>query len=79
MAYVHKNYIYNEQLSAEENLLLDRLFKLRLSHMSEALEKQFLNPNMDLEDFYTRIADIINYEWDQRQSTKFNKLLRRQL
>ena len=77
MAYVHKNYIYNEQLSAEENLLLDRLFKLRLSHMSEALEKQFLNPNMELEDFYTRIADIINYEWDQRQSTKFNKLLKK--
>ena len=77
MAYVHKNYIYNKQLSAEENLLLDRLFKLRLSHMSEALEKQFLNPNMELEDFYTRIADIINYEWDQRQSTKFNKLLKK--
>ena len=77
MAYFHKNYIYNDKLTAEENLLLDRLFKLRLSHMSEALEKQFLNPNMALEDFYTRIADIINYEWDQRQTTKFNKLLKK--
>ena len=77
MAYVHKNYIYNKQLSAEENLLLDRLFKLRLSHMSEALEKQFLNPNTALEDFHTRISEIINYEWDQRQTTKFNKLLKK--
>lgn len=77
MAYLHKNYIYNEQLSADENLLLDRLFKLRLSHMSEALEKQFLNPNMELEDFHTRITDIINHEWDQRQTTKFNKLLKK--
>ena len=32
---------------------------------------------MELEDFYTRIADIINYEWDQRQTTKFNKLLKK--
>ncbi len=30
--------------------------------MSEALEKQFLNPNAALEDFHTRISDIINYE-----------------
>ncbi|MEE0084391.1 MAG: hypothetical protein UE068_09225, partial [Paludibacteraceae bacterium] len=64
MAYLHKNYIYNDKLTAEENLLLDKLFKLRLSHMSEALEKQFLNPNTNLEDFCTRISDIINYEWD---------------
>lgn len=77
MAYFHKNYIYNEQLTAEENLLLDKLFKLRLSHMSEVLEKQFLNPNTELEDFHTRISEIINYEWDQRQSTKFNKLLKK--
>lgn len=77
MAYLHKNYIYNDKLSTEENLLLDKLFKLRLSHMSEALEKQFLNPNFELEDFMTRIAEIINYEWDQRQTTKFNKLLKK--
>ena len=45
--------------------------------MAEALEKQFLNPNCDLESFSDRITDIINYEWDQRQTTKFNKLLRK--
>lgn len=77
MAYLRKDYIYNDKLTADENLLLDKLFKLRLSHMSEALEKQFLNPNSALEDFMTRLADIINYEWDQRQSTKFNKLLKK--
>lgn len=77
MAYFRKDYIYNNQLSSEENLLLDRLYKLRLSHMAEALEKQFLNPNTALEDFNTRISDIINYEWDQRQTTKFNKLLKK--
>ena len=77
MAYIQKNYTYNPVLSAEENVLLDRLFKLKLSHMAEALEKQFLNPNCDLESFFDRITDIINYEWDQRQTTKFNKLLRK--
>ena len=76
MAYKSKNYIYNEKLNTEENLLLDRLYKLRMSSMAEALEKQFLNPNWGLENFYTRISDIINYEWDQRQSTKFNRLLK---
>jgi DNA replication protein DnaC len=77
MAYIQKNYTYNPVLSTEENVLLDRLFKLKLSHMAEALEKQFLNPNCDLESFSDRITDIINYEWDQRQTTKFNKLLRK--
>lgn len=74
MSYKHKEYIYNDQLLAEENLLLDRLFKLRLSHMAEALEKQFLNPNSSLDSFMERLSAIINYEWDQRQTTKFNKL-----
>ena len=77
MAYLYKNYIYNEKLSTEQNRLLDRLFKLRLSHMSEALETQFLNPNSELEDFMTRFSEIVNYEWDQRQTTKFNKLLKK--
>lgn len=77
MAYIQKSYIYNDQLNAEQNLLIDRLFKMRLSHMSEALENQFLNPNYELEDFYTRIAEVINYEWDERQTTKFNRLLKK--
>ena len=77
MAYKRKEYIYNSQLTAEENLLPDRLFKLRLSHMAEALEKQFFNPNSNLDDFMTRVSDLINYEWDQRQTKKFNRLLKK--
>ena len=77
MAYRQKDYTYNPKLTAEENILLDRLFKFKLSHMAEALEQQFLNPNSELEDFHTRITALINYEWDQRQTTKFNKLLRK--
>ena len=74
MAYKQKDYKYNINLSNEENILLDRLFKFKLSHMAEELERQFLNPNSELEDFHTRISSLINYEWDQRQSKKFNKL-----
>lgn len=77
MAYIQKNYNYNDHLTAEENLLLDRLFKFKLSHMAEELERQFLDPNSDLEDFHTRITQLINYEWEQRQSTKFNRLLKK--
>ena len=74
MAYRQKNYTYNNNLSKEENILLDRLYKLRLSHMAEELERQLLNPNTELENFHTRISSIINYEWDQRQTKKFNRL-----
>lgn len=77
MAYRIKEYVYNDKLSKEENLILDRIYKLKLSHMAEALERQFLNPNYGLEDFTTRLSDIVNAEWDQRQTTKFNKLLRK--
>ena len=74
MAYKIKDYTYNSSLDRKENLLLDRLYKLRLSHMAEELERQFLNPNSGLEDFHSRISSIINYEWDQRQTKKFNTL-----
>lgn len=41
MAYKTKEYTYNRNLTNEENLLLDRLFKLRLSHMAAELELNF--------------------------------------
>ena len=75
MAYKQKDYTYNNSLSKEENILLDRLYKLRLSHMAEELERQFLNPNTALESFDIRISSIINCEWDQRQTKKFNRLM----
>jgi len=74
MAYKQKNYTYNNSLSKEENTLLDRLYKLKLSHMAEELERQLQDPNTALESFDTRISSIINYEWDQRQTKKFNQL-----
>ena len=40
MAYKQKDYTYNNRLSKEENILLDRLYKLRRSHMAEGLERQ---------------------------------------
>jgi len=75
MAYKQKDYTYNNKLSKEENLLLDRLFKFKLSHMAEELERQFMNPNYELEDFHTRIAAVINYEWEQRRNKKINGLM----
>ena len=77
MAYRQKNYTYNDKLSKEENLLLDHLFKIKASHMAAELERQFLDPNSELEDFHTRITKLINYEWDQRQAANLNKLLKK--
>lgn len=77
MAYRIREYIYNDKLSKEENHILDLAYKLKLSHMAEALEKQFLNPNSNLENFITRLTDAIDYEWNQRQNTKFNRLARK--
>lgn len=75
MAYKQKNYPYNDKLSKEENILLNRLYQFKLSNMTSELERQFLNPNSELEDFHTRIADLINYEWDQRHNKKVKKLI----
>ena len=69
-----KKYIYDENLTKEENLLLEHLYTFNTSQMALALKKQFLNPNENLKDFHTRISDIINYEWQQRQQKKLDKL-----
>lgn len=76
MAYRLKNYSYNDKLTKDQNLLMDRLYKLRMSGMAEALEKQLLDPNTGLESFETRFSDIVNYEWNQRENKKFNRLLK---
>ena len=69
-----KKYIYDENLTKEENLLLEHLYTFNTSQMAVAIKKQFLNPNENLKDFHTRISDIINYEWQQRQQKKLDKL-----
>lgn len=75
MAYNFKNYIYNDKLSKEQNLLMDRLYKLRMSGMAETFERQLLDPNQGLNSFEERFSDIVNSEWSQRETKKFNKLL----
>ena len=47
MAYRLRNYTYNDKLTPEENTLLDHLYKLKLSHMAAALERQLLDPNSE--------------------------------
>ncbi len=77
MAYRTKDYIYNNQLDTDENRILDIAYKLKLSHMAEALENQFVNPNSNLESFTQRLLTAFEHEWEQRQTTKFNKLARK--
>lgn len=76
MAYRIKDYIYNDKLTKAQNLLMDRLYKLRMSGMAEALERQLLDPNTGLESFEDRFTDIVNFEWSQRENKKFNRLLK---
>lgn len=76
MAYTFKTYLYNEKLTKEQNLIMDKLYKLRMSGMAEALEQQLLNPNSRLDSFEDRFSDIVNFEWSQRETKKFNRLLK---
>lgn len=76
MAYRLKEYSYNNKLTKDQNLILNRLYKLRMSGMAEALEKQLLDRNTRLESFETRFTDIVNFEWMQRENKKFNRLLK---
>ena len=76
MAYRLKDYLYNDKLTKEQNILMDRLYKLRMSGMAEAFEKQLLEPNTGLEPFEVRFAAIVNQEWDQRESKKDRKSTR---
>ena len=71
-----KDYTYNDKLTKEQNILMDRLYKLRMSGMADAFAKQLLDPNTGLEPFEVRFADIINQEWNQRENKKFHKLLK---
>ena len=52
MPYGIKKYDYNDKLSKEDNLLIDKLYRFKVSGMAEKFEEQQLNPNSNLEDFY---------------------------
>ena len=45
MAYRQKEYNYNDKLTKDQNLLMDKLYKMRMSGMAEAFENQLTNPN----------------------------------
>ena len=76
MAYRQKEYNYNDKLTKNQNLLMDKLYKMRMSGMAEAFENQLMNPNSGLESFETRFSEIINHEWSGRANKKFNRLLK---
>ena len=38
MAYRQKEYNYNDKLTKDQNLLMDKLYKMRMSGMAEALK-----------------------------------------
>ena len=76
MAYRQKEYNYNDKLTKNQNLLMDKLYKMRMSGMAEAFENQLMNPNSGLESFETRFSEIINHEWSGRENKKFNRLLK---
>ena len=59
MAYRLKDYLYNDKLTKEQNILMDRLYKLRMSGMAEAFEKQLLEPNTGLEPFVLFCSGIL--------------------
>ena len=70
MAYRQKEYNYNDKLTKDQNLLMDKLYKMRMSGMAEAFENQLMNPNSGLESFETRFSEIINHEWSGRENKK---------
>ncbi len=54
MAYRLKDYLYNDKLTKEQNILMDRLYKLRMSGMAEAFEKQLLELKC-----YTNVVTVV--------------------
>ena len=71
MAYRLKDYLYNDKLTKEQNILMDRLYKLRMSGMAEAFEKQLLEPNTGLEPFEVRFAAIVNKRLMKKATLKY--------
>ena len=72
MAYRMKDYTYNDKLTKEQNILMDRLYKLRMSGMAEAFAKQLLDPNTGLESCEVSLTVIIKKELNQCVKNNFN-------
>lgn len=56
--------------------LIAVLKKMRLSGMAQELERQFKNPNEDLRPWDDRVSDLIESEWNLRQTKKINRLIK---
>lgn len=76
MAYRQKEYNYNDKLTKDQNLLMDKLYKMRMSGMAEAFENQLMNPNSGLESFETRFSEIINHEWSGERKQEVQSALK---
>ena len=45
MAYTFKTYLYNEKLTKEQNLIMDKLYKLRMSGLAEGVSQSLCKPS----------------------------------
>lgn len=54
-----------------------KLKRMRFSGMADELKRECEDPNIDLKSAEDRIELLVNAEWNQRRSKKFNRLLRR--
>lgn len=66
---------YDVKLSNEELVVCDRLRKMKLSSMADALTTTFKDPLTPNRSFFELISDLVNSEWDARRSKRFRKLL----
>ena len=68
MAYRQKEYNYNDKLTKDQNLLMDKLYKMRMSGMSEAFENQLMNPNYLLQESAHAHSEDNYYEYSNKMA-----------
>ncbi len=66
---------YDEKLTNDEMIICDRLRRMKLSTMADALDAIFKDPLTPNREFFEIISDLVNTEWDTRRDKKFKKLL----
>lgn len=66
----------NDEFTKEELQTLLYLKKLKMPAMSNALEKQFRDPNANLRPFPERMFEIVSAEWDSRNDKRFQRNLK---
>ena len=68
MAYRQKEYNYNDKLTKDQNLLMDKLYKMRMSDMAEAFENQLMNPNYLLQESAHAHSEDNYYEYSNKMA-----------